>query len=60
MNKLFRGLSSDEHRPDEPEQTTEKLWIAAVETFAIGGACQILHTVDHVIANGRPALPARA
>jgi len=61
VNKLFRGLSSEEHRPDEPEQTTEKLWVAAVETFAIGGACQILHTVDHVIA-GRGArlyLPAR-
>ena len=61
VNKLFRGLSSDEHRPDEPEQTTEKLWIAAVETFAIGGACQILHTVDHVIATRgtRLYLPAR-
>ena len=61
VNKLFRGLSSDEFRPAEPEQTTEKLWVAAVETFAIGGACQILHTVDHVIATrGTPAVPARA
>ncbi len=61
MNKLFRGLSDEEHRPDEPEQTTEKLWVAAVETFAIGGACQILHTVDHVIATRgtRLYLPAR-
>jgi thioesterase DpgC len=61
VNKLFRGLSSDEFRPDEPEQTTEKLWVAAVETFAIGGACQILHTVDHVIAarGSRLFLPAR-
>jgi thioesterase DpgC len=61
VNKLFRGLSADEHRPDEPEETMEKLWVAAVETFAIGGACQILHTVDHVIAtNGaRLYLPAR-
>ena len=61
VNKLFRGLSSDEHRPDEPEETIEKLWIAAVETFAIGGACQILHTVDHVIATRgtRLYLPAR-
>ena len=61
VNKLFRGLSSDEHRPGEPEDTTEKLWIAAVETFAIGGACQILHTVDHVIATRgtRLYLPAR-
>ena len=61
VNKLFRGLSGEEHRPDEPEETTEKLWVAAVETFAIGGACQILHTVDHVIAarGARLFLPAR-
>ena len=61
VNKLFRGLSDEEHRPGEPEQTTEKLWVAAVETFAIGGACQILHTVDHVIATRgtRLYLPAR-
>ena len=61
VNKLFRGLSAAEHRPGEPEETTEKLWVAAVETFAIGGACQILHTVDHVIAarGARLYLPAR-
>jgi len=61
VNKLFRGLSAEEHRPDEPEETTEKLWMAAVETFAIGGACQLLHTVDHVIAvrGARLFLPAR-
>jgi (3,5-dihydroxyphenyl)acetyl-CoA 1,2-dioxygenase len=61
VNKLFRGLSAEEHRPDGPEETTEKLWLAAVETFAIGGACQILHTVDHVIATrgSRLFLPAR-
>jgi (3,5-dihydroxyphenyl)acetyl-CoA 1,2-dioxygenase len=61
VNKLFRGLSSEEFRPHEPEQTTEKLWIAGVETFAIGGACQILHAVDHVIATRgtRLYLPAR-
>ena len=45
----------------EPEQTTEKLWIAAVETYAIGGACQLLHVMDHVIAErgARLFLPAR-
>jgi thioesterase DpgC len=61
VHKLFRGLSAEEHRPDEPEDTVEKLWIAAVETYAIGGACQILHTVDHVIAarGARLYLPAR-
>ncbi len=61
VNKLFRGLSSDVHRPDEPEQTLEKLWVAAVETYAIGGACQLLHVMDHVIAErgARLFLPAR-
>jgi (3,5-dihydroxyphenyl)acetyl-CoA 1,2-dioxygenase len=43
------------------EETTEKLWIAAVEKFAIGGHCQLLHVVDHVIATrgSRLYLPAR-
>ncbi len=47
--------------PRSPEQTTEKLWIAAAETYAIGGACQLLHVVDHVIAarGCRLFLPAR-
>jgi (3,5-dihydroxyphenyl)acetyl-CoA 1,2-dioxygenase len=61
VNKLFRGLSSEEFRPDEPEDTIEKLWVAAAETYAIGGACQLLHTMDHVIATRgcRLYLPAR-
>jgi thioesterase DpgC len=61
VNKLYRGLSSEEHRPEEPEDTTEKLWVAAVETYAIGGACQLLHVMDHVIATRgcRLYLPAR-
>jgi thioesterase DpgC len=43
------------------EETTEKLWIAATETYAIGGACQLLHVMDHVIAERgcRLYLPAR-
>jgi thioesterase DpgC len=28
----------------------EKLWVAALEAFAIGGGCQILLVVDYVIA----------
>lgn len=61
VNKLYRGLSGPEHRPGEPEDTTEKLWIGAVETYAIGGACQLLHVLDHVIAERgtRLYLPAR-
>lgn len=61
VNKIYRGLSGPEHRPGEPEDTTEKLWIAAAERYAIGGACQLLHVVDHVIATRgcRLYLPAR-
>jgi (3,5-dihydroxyphenyl)acetyl-CoA 1,2-dioxygenase len=61
VNKVYRGLTGPEHRPDEPEQTTEKLWIAVAETYAIGGACQLLHVMDHVVAarGCRLHLPAR-
>jgi enoyl-CoA hydratase/carnithine racemase len=62
VNKLYRGLSGSEFRSErEPEETTEKLWIAAVETYAIGGACQLLHVMDHVTATRgcRLYLPAR-
>jgi enoyl-CoA hydratase/carnithine racemase len=61
VNKLYRGLSAPEHRPGALEQTTEKPWIATAETYAIGGACQLLHVMDHVIAERgcRLYLPAR-
>jgi thioesterase DpgC len=61
VNKIHCGLSGLEHRPGPLEETNEKLWIAAAETFAIGGACQLLHVVDHVIAERgcRMYLPAR-
>jgi thioesterase DpgC len=56
VNKIFRGLPRG---PGEP--AIEKLWIAGVEKFAIGGACQLLHVMDHVIAvkGVRLYLPAR-
>jgi enoyl-CoA hydratase/carnithine racemase len=68
VNKIYRGIAVT--TPDGtgaargapgPEGTTEKLWIAAVERFAVGGACQLLHVVDHVIATrgSRLFLPAR-
>ena len=46
VNKIYRG---------------DKLWIAAAETYAIGGACQLLLAVDHIIAEEgcRLTLPAR-
>jgi (3,5-dihydroxyphenyl)acetyl-CoA 1,2-dioxygenase len=61
VNKIYRGLSGPEPVPGPLEETTEKLWIAAAETYAIGGACQLLHVVDHVIAERgcRLYLPAR-
>jgi len=63
VNKLYRGLArGDDAPPDEfGGETVEKPWIAAVETFAIGGHCQILLAVDYVIAerNAFLTLPAR-
>jgi (3,5-dihydroxyphenyl)acetyl-CoA 1,2-dioxygenase len=63
VNKLYRGLSfADDAPPDEfGGRTIEKPWIAAVETFAIGGHCQILLTVDYVLAERTAffTLPAR-
>lgn len=56
VNKIYRGVT---RAPGE--ESVEKLWIAAVEKFAIGGGCQLLHVVDHVIATrgSRLYLPAR-
>jgi thioesterase DpgC len=61
VNKLYRGHSAPGFRQGALEQTTEKPWIAAAETYAIGGACQLLHVMDHVIAERgcRLYLPAR-
>jgi len=58
VNKIYRGIVPATHDPDG---AVEKLWVAAVECFAIGGACQLLHVVDHVIATrgARLFLPAR-
>jgi thioesterase DpgC len=59
VNKLYRGLARPEVSPEE--DSIEKLWIAAVEGFAIGGHCQILLTMDQVIAaeDAYMTLPAR-
>jgi (3,5-dihydroxyphenyl)acetyl-CoA 1,2-dioxygenase len=50
INKMYRGNS-----------VTEKPWIAAVDTFAIGGSCQWLLVMDRVIAETGATfvLPAR-
>ncbi|OGA00308.1 MAG: hypothetical protein A2Z64_11970 [Betaproteobacteria bacterium RIFCSPLOWO2_02_67_12] len=59
VNKIYRGLAL----PGAPaeEASIEKLWVAAVEGFAIGGHCQILLAVDHTIAGDDAylTLPAR-
>jgi thioesterase DpgC len=63
VNKLYRGLAlADDPPPDEfGGRTIEKPWIAAVESFAIGGHCQVLLAVDYVLAeqNAFLTLPAR-
>jgi thioesterase DpgC len=61
VNKLYRGHTTELFAPDEPEDTVEKPWIAAVEAFAIGGGCQLLLTMDHVLAENDAYfnLPAR-
>ena len=59
VNKLYRGLALPDFSPEE--NSIEKLWIAAVDGFAIGGHCQILLTMDHTIAaeDAYLTLPAR-
>ncbi len=59
VNKLYRGLAHPDAPPEE--DSVEKLWIAAVDGFAIGGHCQILLTIDQVVATQEAymTLPAR-
>jgi (3,5-dihydroxyphenyl)acetyl-CoA 1,2-dioxygenase len=72
VNKIYRGITVEARDPEAPglaggrfpggpETVIEKLWVAAVERYAVGGACQLLHVVDHVIATrgSRLFLPAR-
>jgi len=63
VNKVYRGLArADGAPPDEfGGDSIEKPWIAAVETFAIGGHCQVLLAVDYVLAERTAflTLPAR-
>jgi thioesterase DpgC len=62
VHKLFRGVASPDAIPDDIRgRATEKLWVAAVDTFAIGGHCQLLLAVDYVLAGSDAymTLPAR-
>jgi thioesterase DpgC len=47
LNKIFRGVIPDERNM---RKLSEKPWIAAVDSFAIGGGAQILLVCDRVIA----------
>jgi thioesterase DpgC len=62
VNKIFSGLATPHLAPDDVSgPTTEKPWVAAVDTFAIGGGCQYLLAMDYVLAAGDAymTLPAR-
>jgi thioesterase DpgC len=63
VHKIYRGIGRDVGGRDVGgrDAAIEKLWVAAVERFAVGAACQLLHVVDHVIATrgSRLFLPAR-
>lgn len=62
VHKIFRGVATPDLLPDDVAgRGHEKLWVAAVDTFAIGGHCQILLTMDYVIASADAfmTLPAR-
>ena len=62
VHKLLRGIASPDVLPDDVHGCgTEKPWIAVVEAFAIGGHCQILLTMDYVLAahDAFMTLPAR-
>ncbi|MFI7020099.1 enoyl-CoA hydratase/isomerase family protein [Streptomyces sp. NPDC050164] len=48
ISKMMHGLRLDE-RPG-PESGLAKPWVAAVDSFAIGGGMQLLLTLDRVIA----------
>jgi thioesterase DpgC len=62
VNKIMRGVAAPDVPPDDMSgQGTEKPWIAAVDAFAIGGHCQVLLTMDYVLAadDAYMTLPAR-
>ena len=50
LHKMYRGHWRSESYDEEYEDYVEKPWIAAVESFAIGGGCQLLCVMDRVLA----------
>ncbi|MFF2510430.1 (3,5-dihydroxyphenyl)acetyl-CoA 1,2-dioxygenase DpgC [Streptomyces sp. NPDC058086] len=50
INKLMHGVLVDAAPDAYPQRTLHKPWLAAVDSFAIGGGMQLLLVFDHVIA----------
>jgi len=50
LGKLYRGHWLHDDFESGLEDTAEKPWIAAVESWAIGGGCQLLLVMDRVLA----------
>jgi thioesterase DpgC len=62
IHKIYRGVATPDLLPDDVAgRGIEKLWVAAVDTFAIGGHCQLLLCMDYVVAGADAfmTLPAR-
>ncbi len=62
VHKLLRGVAAPDSVPDDVNgRGVEKLWIAALDTFAIGGHCQAILCTDYVVAASDAflTLPAR-
>lgn len=59
VNKIYRGIAHPDMSPEI--DAIEKLWIGALEGFAIGGHCQTVLTLDYVVAarDAYLTLPAR-
>jgi thioesterase DpgC len=62
VHKILRGVARPDSVPDDVRgRGIEKPWIAVVDGFAIGGHCQLLLTMDYILAASDAflTLPAR-
>jgi thioesterase DpgC len=62
VHKILRGVAQPDSVPDDVRgRGIEKPWIAVIDGFAIGGHCQLLLTMDYVLAasDAFMTLPAR-